>query len=44
MFLNLASKITVDQMLKRDMFVRRNQEGKPISIHEFMYAAHAGIR
>lgn len=35
--LNLMSLMTVDQMLKRDMFVRRTEEGKPISMHEFMY-------
>ena len=35
--LDLASKMTVDQMLKRDMFEKRTQEGKPIFIHEFMY-------
>lgn len=35
--LNLMSMITVDQMLKRDMFSRRMEEGKPISMHEFMY-------
>ena len=35
--LNLASKMTVQQMLERDMFKRRLEEGKPIYIHEFMY-------
>lgn len=40
--LNLASKVTVDQMLKRDMFVRRNEDGKPILIHEFMYPLMQG--
>ena len=40
--LNLASNVTVDQMLKRDMFVRRNEEGKPIFIHEFMYPLMQG--
>jgi len=35
--IELASKITVDQMEKRDMFIKRNEEGKPIFIHEFMY-------
>ena len=40
--LNLASKMTVDQMLKRDMFVKRNEEGKPIFIHEFMYPLMQG--
>jgi len=35
--IELASKVTVDQMEKRDMFIKRNEEGKPIFIHEFMY-------
>ncbi len=35
--LHLSSLMTVDQMLKRDMFAKRTAEGKPISIHEFMY-------
>lgn len=40
--LSLASKMTVDQMLKRDMFAKRNEEGKPIFIHEFMYPLMQG--
>jgi tyrosyl-tRNA synthetase len=40
--LNLASKVTVDQMLKRDMFKKRMEENKPISIHEFMYPLMQG--
>ncbi len=40
--LNLASHMTVDQMLKRDMFQKRNEEGKPIYIHEFMYPLMQG--
>jgi len=35
--LNLASKVTVDQMLKRDMFEKRIAEAKPLYIHEIMY-------
>ncbi len=35
--LELTSMMTVDQMLKRDMFSRRMEENKPIHIHEFMY-------
>jgi tyrosyl-tRNA synthetase len=35
--LNLASKMTVHQMLERDMFQRRMQENRPIFIHEFLY-------
>lgn len=40
--LDLASKMTVDQMLKRDMFARRIAENKPIFIHEFMYPLMQG--
>ena len=40
--LNLASQMTVDQMLKRDMFVKRHTEGKPIYVHEFMYPLMQG--
>jgi tyrosyl-tRNA synthetase len=40
--LELASLMTVEQMMKRDMFQRRNQEGKPIYIHEFMYPLMQG--
>lgn len=40
--LALASQMTVDQMLKRDMFARRIEEEKPIYIHEFMYPLMQG--
>ncbi len=40
--LNLASKFTVQQMLERDMFEKRIEEGKPIYIHEFMYPLMQG--
>lgn len=40
--LELASHMTVDQMLKRDMFQRRIEEDKPIYIHEFMYPLMQG--
>lgn len=40
--LSLASHMTVDQMLKRDMFAQRNKEGKPIFLHEFMYPLMQG--
>ncbi len=40
--LHLASQMTVDQMLKRDMFARRIEEEKPIYIHEFMYPLMQG--
>ena len=35
--LELSSKFSVQQMLKRDMFQERIKEDKPIYIHEFMY-------
>jgi tyrosyl-tRNA synthetase len=35
--LNLASQMTVGQMLERDMFAKRIADEKPIYIHEFMY-------
>ncbi|MEK7228098.1 MAG: tyrosine--tRNA ligase, partial [Patescibacteria group bacterium] len=40
--IELASHLTVDQMLKRDMFVRRGEEGKPIYLHEFFYPLMQG--
>jgi tyrosyl-tRNA synthetase len=40
--LSLASHMTVSQMLERDMFERRTEEGKPIFIHEFMYPLMQG--
>ncbi len=40
--LDLASHMTVDQMLKRDMFHKRIEENKPIYIHEFMYPLMQG--
>ena len=40
--LDLASKMTVDQMRKRDMFAKREEENKPILIHEFMYPLMQG--
>ena len=35
--LSLASKMTVQRMLERDMFQERIKQGKPIYVHEFMY-------
>lgn len=35
--LELASKMTVNQMLERDMFKEREKSNKPIFIHEFLY-------
>jgi tyrosyl-tRNA synthetase len=40
--IKLASEFTVQQMLERDMFAKRMQEGKPIHIHEFMYPLMQG--
>jgi tyrosyl-tRNA synthetase len=40
--ISLASLVTVDQMLKRDMFVKRTEEEKPIYIHEFLYPLMQG--
>lgn len=40
--LKLASHMTVDQMLKRDMFQQRIKEDKPIFIHEFLYPLMQG--
>ena len=40
--LELASHMSVDQMLKRDMFAKRIEEEKPIYIHEFMYPLMQG--
>jgi len=40
--LSLASNMTVQQMLERDMFDKRIKEGKPIFIHEFMYPLMQG--
>jgi tyrosyl-tRNA synthetase len=41
-FLELASRATVDQMLKRDMFQLRKQEGKETYVHELMYPLMQG--
>jgi tyrosyl-tRNA synthetase len=40
--LELASHFTVQRMLERDMFQKRNEEGKPIYVHEFMYPIMQG--
>ncbi|MEI7719689.1 MAG: tyrosine--tRNA ligase [bacterium] len=39
---NLASNFTVQQMLQRDMFQKRMEEGKPIALHEFLYPLMVG--
>jgi len=40
--LDLSSKMSVQQMLERDMFKRRIKEERPIYIHEFMYPLMQG--
>ena len=40
--LKLASKYTVARMFERDDFHKRYTEGRPISIHEFMYPLMQG--
>ncbi len=39
---NLASNVTVQQMLERDMFQKRLSENRPIFLHEFMYPLMQG--
>ncbi|MDO8504077.1 MAG: tyrosine--tRNA ligase [bacterium] len=38
----LASNVTVQQMLERDFFQKRLQENKPIHLHEFLYPLMQG--
>ncbi|MDE2071373.1 MAG: tyrosine--tRNA ligase [Patescibacteria group bacterium] len=38
----LAGNFTVQQMLKRDMFHKRIEEGNPIGLHEFLYPLMVG--
>jgi tyrosyl-tRNA synthetase len=40
--IDLASNFTVQQMLERDMFEKRINEGKPIGLHEFLYPLMQG--
>lgn len=40
--LGLASNLTVQQMLERDMFQKRLREEKPIHLHEFLYPLMQG--
>src|SRR3989338_11246696 len=40
--LELASYVTVDQVSKRSMFVKRAKEGKPVFVHEFLYPLMQG--
>ncbi len=38
----LASHFTVQQMVERDMFEKRIEEGKPVHLHEFLYPLMQG--
>jgi tyrosyl-tRNA synthetase len=40
--LELASEVTVQQMLERDMFQQRLTNNKPIGLHEFLYPIMQG--
>ena len=40
--IELASHFTVQQMLERDVFSLRMQEGRPIHLHEFLYPLMQG--
>ncbi|MFA6338568.1 MAG: tyrosine--tRNA ligase [Candidatus Paceibacterota bacterium] len=40
--IELSSQMTVDQMLKRDMFEKRMENNEPIYIHEFLYPLMQG--
>jgi tyrosyl-tRNA synthetase len=40
--IKLMSKMTVQQMLERDMFERRMAKGDPIGLHEFIYPLMQG--
>lgn len=39
---DLAAHLTVEQLMKRDMFGKRVEEGKPIYLHEFLYPLMQG--
>src|SRR3989344_2827225 len=38
----LASRVTVQRMLERDLFERRIKDGRPLYIHEFLYPLMQG--
>lgn len=40
--IGLASNLTVQQMLERDMFEKRIQAGEPVHLHEFLYPLMQG--
>jgi len=41
-FIKIASRATVQQLLERDMFVKRVKESKPIALHELIYPVLQG--
>ncbi len=40
--IDLASNLTIQQIIERDMFQKRIKEGKPIHLHEFLYPLMQG--
>lgn len=40
--IELSAEFTVQQMVERDMFEKRLQEGKPVYVHEFLYPIMQG--
>lgn len=40
--IEIASNFTLQQMIERDMFQNRLREGRPISLHEFLYPLMQG--
>lgn len=41
--LELGSKVTVQQLIERDMFQERIKDGKPVHLHEFIYPLLQGF-
>jgi tyrosyl-tRNA synthetase len=41
-FLNIGNKVTIQQLLERDMFKKRLNENKPISVSEMLYPIMQG--
>lgn len=39
----ITSLVTVEQMMKREMFQRRESEGRPVFVHELMYPIMQGF-
>lgn len=40
--IDLAAHLTVEQLMKRDMFKKRLEEGRPVYLHEFLYPVMQG--